>query len=101
MEFQSCAVGNPNAEQWATPWVEVERKATGRVSRFWASSSGPPALARVRGPNSDRATWAALKTGQGGRSIAAIGLAKFRTCAMCRFFLRTRLRYLKLDLAPH
>ena len=65
-----------------------------------APSPGPPALAHVRGPNSDPAPWAAPKTGQGGRSIATIGLAKFRTCAMCRFFYRT-LRYLKLDLAPH
>ena len=52
-----------------------------------APSSGPPALAHVRGPNSISAPWAAPKPGQGSRSITTIGLAKFRTCAMFCFFL--------------
>ena len=24
VEIQSCTVGNPDTEQWATPWVELE-----------------------------------------------------------------------------
>ena len=66
----------------------LRARAHFRVFGRGAPSSGPPALAHVRGPNSISAPWAAPKTGQGARSITTIGLAKFRTCSdMCWFFL--------------
>jgi hypothetical protein len=80
--------GNFHREQRAhRRVVAATARAHFRVFGRGAPSSGPPALAHARGPNSDRAPWAAPKTGQGSRSITAIGLAKFRTCPMRWFFL--------------
>ena len=62
-------------------------------SRFWARRPLPgPSCASARlGPQFRFCTMCSAKTGQGSRSIATVGLAKFRTCSsnrnpiMCRF----------------